>query len=73
MPWLGAGEAAVLGRRLGTRRRWHRILRRLPGVRAFRLTARFGANVSYSLALYPFSPDESWRPLHCALRAGPAC
>lgn len=73
MPWLGAGGAAELGRRLGTRRRRHRILVAFPGVCAFRLTARFGANVSYSLAAIPLSPDESWQALHCALRAGPTC
>ena len=40
---------------------------------AFRLTARFGANVSYSLAAIPLSPDESWQALHCTLCAGPTC
>jgi hypothetical protein len=44
-----------------------------PGVCAFRLTVRFGANVSYSLAAIPFLSDESWQALHCALRAGPTC
>jgi len=73
MPWLGAGGAAELGRRLGTRRRRYRILVAFPGVCAFRLTARFGANVSYSLAAIRLSPDESWQALHCALRAGPTC
>src|SRR6266581_8886824 len=53
MPWLGAGGVAELGRRLGTRRRRHRILVAFPGVCAFRLTVRFGANVSYSLAAIP--------------------
>jgi hypothetical protein len=40
---------------------------------AFRLTARLGVNVSYSLAAIPLSPGESWEALHGALRAGPVC
>jgi len=73
MPWLGAEGAVELDRLLGTRRRRHRILVAFPGVCAFRLGARFGANVSYSLAAIPLSPDESWQALHCALRAGLTC
>jgi hypothetical protein len=44
-----------------------------PGVRAFRLTVRFGANVSYSLAAIPLFAGRVVQALLCALRAGPTC
>jgi hypothetical protein len=44
-----------------------------PGVCAFRLTTRFGANVSYSLAAIPLFAGRVVAGPHCVLRAGPTC
>src|SRR5260370_40268702 len=72
MPWLGAGRAAELGRRLGTRRRRHPASdpRRLS--RACVLSGRLcvrGERIVFASGYTPFPPDESWQALHCALRA----
>lgn len=57
MPWLDAGELLNICRRPGTRRR--RILVAFPGRLCFRADGALGVNVSYSLAVTPFSPNES--------------
>jgi hypothetical protein len=75
VPWLGAGELLNLAVGWAPDDAGTGSSSPFPGVCAFRLTVPFGANAPYSLAAipHPFSPDESWRALHCALRAGPAC
>src|SRR5260370_25776444 len=55
MPWLGAGGAAELGRRLGTRRRRHRILVAFPGV-CFTADCAFrGERVVFACGYTPFA------------------
>src|SRR5712691_2681859 len=74
MPWLGAGRAAELGRRLGTRRGRHRILVAFPGRVCFPADRAFrGERAVFAGGYTPFRRTSRGRPSAArSARARPA-